>query len=247
MRKLLRPRDHLLVTIGLVGDVFEELKDPLEMQAHGCHYLYGWVPERWKRHHFKRAARRMLKTGDIEKAIVKGKPVLRLTSQGNEKWIREFPLFHLAQGRWDGLWRIVSFDIPEQLKGRRESLREKIERIGMGRLQESLYITPFDFGTDLQEFVQAHGLTDFVVVFEANHTFGEDSKALAWRVWKLKELQERYTKLLEQYRELESADARKKHALQVNYEQVLLEDPLLPRELLPDDWVGWEARKVIFN
>lgn len=66
----------------------------------------------------------------------------------------------------------------------------------MGRLQESLYITPYDFGTDLREFVETHGPYDYIVVFEVSHTFGEDAKSLAWMVWELEQLEEKYNGLL---------------------------------------------------
>lgn len=247
MRKLLRPRDYLLLTLGFLGDTFEEIKDPLHLQEQGCRYLYGWVPHRWKKHHFEKAVWRMFKTGDIEKVSIKGQPVIRLTSQGQDREVREFPLLSLSQKPWDGRWRIVSFDIPEKLKGRRETLRAKIERLGMGRLQESLYITPYDFGTDLQEFIESHGLSDHVIVFEARHTFGEDAKSLAWRVWQLEQLEERYNELLQSIYKKDMLGKEDRINRQIKFEEILLDDPLLPRELLPDDWIGFKVRKLILN
>lgn len=247
MRKLLRPRDYLLLTFGLLGDTFEEIKDPLHLQEQGCRYLYGWVPDRWKKHHFEKAVWRMFKTGDIERIVSNGQAAIRLTSSGKEKWTREFPLATLSQRPWDGRWRIVSFDIPEKLKGRRESLRNKIERFGMGQLQESLYITPFDFGSDLREFIESHGLSDYVVVFEARNTFGEEARSLAWRVWRLEQLEEKYHDLLQLVYQKDLRDKDEKSDLQTKYEEVLLDDPLLPKELLPDDWIGFKVRKLILN
>lgn len=247
MRKLLRPRDYLLLTLGFLGDTFEEIKDPLRLQEQGYRYLYGWVPRRWQKHHFQKAVWRMFKTGDIEKVSIKGQPVIRLTSRGQDRGVREFPLLSLSQKPWDRRWRIVSFDIPEKLKGRRETLRSKIERLGMGRLQESLYITPFDFGSDLQEFIESHGLSDHVIVFEARHTFGEDAKSMAWRVWRLEKIEEDYKELLEVFVEKKTLSREDNFNLQLKFEEILLADPLLPRELLPDDWIGFKVRKLVLN
>jgi phenylacetic acid degradation operon negative regulatory protein len=247
MRKLLRPRDYLLLTFALLGDAFEEIRDPFSIHAEGCKYLYGWIPERWQKHHFQRAAKRMLKTGEIVKEVVKGRPVIRLSSCGEEMWSREFPLFKLSQKPWDGWWRIISFDIPEKLKGRRDYLRKKIERLGMGKMQESLYITPFDFGKDLKEYIDIHGLSDFVDVFEARHIFGYDPKKLAWRVWRLEKLEERYRELLEAFSHHNALTIDNRHSLQVKFEEILLDDPLLPKELLPYDWVGFRARKIVLG
>ena len=247
MRKLLRPRDYLLLTIGILGDTFEDVKDPFGLQEQGSLYLYGWVPERWKKHNFERAVKRMLKTGDIEKILSHGKPVLRLTSAGRGKWLREFPLFELSRKRWDGWWRMVAFDIPNKLKGRRASLREKLEGLGMGRLQESLYITPFDFGGDLQEFINNHELSEYVEVFEARHIFGHDPQTLAYRVWHLDRLEERYSEFRQQLEKNQSFTSLDRFKFQTQFEEILLDDPLLPKELLPKDWDGFKVRKLILG
>lgn len=247
MKKLLRPRDYLLLTLGFLGDTFEEIKDPFRLQEQGSLLLYGGVPQRWKRHNFERAAKRMLKTGDIEKVISHGKPVMKLTSAGRGKWSREFPLFELSQKSWDGWWRMVAFDIPNKLEGRRNSLREKLKEFGMGKLQESLYITPYDFGLDLQEFIETHELSEYVEVFEARHTFGSDPQTLVWRVWQLEKLEERYEELWQQLKEDQPFTSTDRLKYQTQFEQVLLSDPLLPKELLPKDWIGFKVRKLFLG
>ncbi len=247
MKKLLRPRDYLLLTLGFLGDAFEEIKDPFSLQEQGSLLLYGGVPKRWKRHNFERAAKRMLKTGDIEKVITSGKPVLKLTSEGKEKWSREFPLFELSQKAWDRWWRMVAFDIPNKFKGRRTSLREKLKEFGMGKLQESLYITPYDFGLDLQEFIETHELSEYVEVFEMRHTFGSDSQTLAWKVWQLDKLEEKYEDLMQQLEKKPKFTSKDKLEYQTQFEQIILCDPLLPRELLPKDWIGFKVRKLFLG
>jgi len=246
MKKLLRPRDYLLLTLGFLGDTFEEMRDPFS-QEQGSLLLYGGVPERWKRHNFERAVKRMLKTGDIEKVLSHGKPVLKLTSVGREKWSREFPLFELSQKRWDRWWRMVAFDIPDKFKGRRASLREKLKEFGMGKLQESLYITPYDFGEDLQEFIENHDLSEYVEVFEARHTFGSDPQTLAWRVWQLDKLVESYKELWRQIGKNKQINSRDRVEFQIQFEQILLSDPLLPKDLLPKDWIGFRVRKLFLG
>lgn len=44
-------------------------------------------------------------------------------------------------GRWDGLWRIVIFDIPEDKRVAREFLREKLRDLGFQQLQKSVFVT----------------------------------------------------------------------------------------------------------
>lgn len=44
-------------------------------------------------------------------------------------------------GKWDGLWRVVIFDIPEDNRKAREFFREKLKNLGFQQLQKSVFIT----------------------------------------------------------------------------------------------------------
>jgi len=44
---------------------------------------------------------------------------------------------------WDKKWRMVIFDIPEERKIAREALRQKLKDLGMVKLQNSVWITPY--------------------------------------------------------------------------------------------------------
>ena len=46
--------------------------------------------------------------------------------------------------RWDRRWRVVIFDIPEKRKSVRVSLRRFMEEYGFVRLQNSVWIYPYD-------------------------------------------------------------------------------------------------------
>ncbi len=46
--------------------------------------------------------------------------------------------------QWDGKWRVVIFDIPEEKKSARDALRLKFKNLGMLQLQKSVFVYPFD-------------------------------------------------------------------------------------------------------
>ncbi len=46
--------------------------------------------------------------------------------------------------RWDGKWRILSFDIREERKSLRNKIRHTLRQIGFIRLQDSVWIYPYD-------------------------------------------------------------------------------------------------------
>lgn len=45
---------------------------------------------------------------------------------------------------WDKIWRLISFDIPENQKTARDSIREHLLRLGFFELHDSVFVHPFD-------------------------------------------------------------------------------------------------------
>jgi len=45
---------------------------------------------------------------------------------------------------WDGFWRVLVFDIPEEKRTARNALRRKLHRIGFYPLQKSTFIYPYE-------------------------------------------------------------------------------------------------------
>lgn len=199
---------------------------------------------------FRVEVARFLKTGEIEKIIdKKGRPCFRLCSPGYERLERTYPLFKLYRKVWDGKWRIVIFDISENERVVRDSLRFKLISLGFGKLQESVYITPLDVLGDIKEFLKIKKIYGKVIVFEAKEVFDQNSKVVATQVWKLDEIGKQYGNIIDEAKWLEgnSGTNKEKEKLRNDYFQILLKDPLLPKELLPNDWLGEEARKIILS
>lgn len=45
--------------------------------------------------------------------------------------------------KWDGRWRVVAFDVGEEKKSKRDSLRDKMRSLGFYQLQKSVFVTPY--------------------------------------------------------------------------------------------------------
>src|SRR3989344_3885087 len=56
---------------------------------------------------------------------------------------------------WDGKWRVVMFDIPEKRKRIRHQLRKLLERAGLIRLHDSVWVHPYQCD-ELVVLVKAH-------------------------------------------------------------------------------------------
>lgn len=46
--------------------------------------------------------------------------------------------------KWDGLWRIVIFDIPEELRQGRVALANKLKQLGFYPIQKSVFVFPYE-------------------------------------------------------------------------------------------------------
>lgn len=246
MRKLLRPSDRILLALAFLGDFWEEFKDPLGEMAATYEVLYGWVPLRYQRSNYVRMLGRSLKTGNLEK-VVKGDQVcLRLTGESRKRLARDFPLIVLQGKKWDGKWRIVIFDIEEKQRKFRDRLRAKLRELGFGMIQESVWLTPFDIVADLREFLATIGLGSQTFVLVAERDLGGFEKDLAAKIWRLEELNQEYRELLEIWEDRSGGEVKKLvKELRQRYLEILVKDPLLPKELLPSDWLGERARKLV--
>ena len=82
---------------------------------------------------------------------------IRLTKEG-EKKAGKFQINKLAiltPKQWDGVWRLIIFDIPEKLKIKREAFRGKLKELGFYLLQKSIWAYPYSCGREvmlLREF-----------------------------------------------------------------------------------------------
>lgn len=253
MGKLLRSKDTLLLVLSGVLDLFEEVRDPLQLMSKSYENMYGFVPRRYKRHHFNHLVWRSMKTGSIERVEKNEEVHLRLTSEGQKKVTRDFPLVTMQQKPWDRKWRLVIFDIEELNRSARDNLRKKLKELGFGMLQESVFITSHDLAEDIAEFITNLGLSNYVYVLETSKILVGDVRALANKVWKLDEINLAYEKIIEDL-ENEYLNYKRGRVNRLNnkgfiaevkraYLEVLFRDPFLPREVLPLIWKREEAKK----
>jgi len=64
--------------------------------------------------------------------------------------------------KWDGKWRMVAFDIPNKFKKGRDALRQKLNKIGFHKLQESVFITPYNCKKEIEILVKFFRLEKYV-------------------------------------------------------------------------------------
>lgn len=248
--KRIRIRDRLLLGLALSADFL--IPAALRaMRGLPPQNLSLWEDPQYKKENLYNLVSRLLKTHEIEKIIKNGQPYLRLSNQGEKKLQRDFPLLEMQTKQWDNYWRLVVFDINETKHHIRDTLRGKLKSLGFGKLQQSVYISPYDFEEDLVEFLESHNLEEKVFVLTARHRLMGDAKILANKVWHLDDLEADYYQLLEKINKTKKTELSEKRkiekiqSLRTDYFDLLLKDPLLPKELLPDHWIGFQVRQEI--
>jgi DNA-binding transcriptional regulator PaaX len=106
---------------------------------------------------------RLIKAGYITFAEENGKKRLQLTKKG--EWfaarIGEGTLIPKKPKRWDGKWRMLVFDIPERRRKSRDQIRLTLTGLGFKRLQDSVWVYPYD-------------CEDFITVIKADMRLGRD-------------------------------------------------------------------------
>ncbi len=74
--------------------------------------------------------------------------------------------------QWDGLWRLVIFDIPESNKSARENLRWKLRDLGFQYLNLSVWACPHPCRDEVNAITGYYGVGKYVRYIEATHVDG---------------------------------------------------------------------------
>ncbi len=114
------------------------------------------------------ALRRLREKGLVEKSddINMGKIIYKLTEVG-----RDFLLLDKAEDQieWDGKWRIVIFDIPENKRAVRNILRGRLKLWGFKRWQQSVWASKKNITQKLRKLIKELNIEDWVLVIESDN------------------------------------------------------------------------------
>jgi phenylacetic acid degradation operon negative regulatory protein len=185
----------------------------------------------------------LLKEGSIQK---QGENSYSLTEKGFVELALQFPYCRFLRDKWDGKWRILSYEIPETKRELRDKLRRQVTGWGLGPWHRSFWLTPHPIVDDLRKLVSGREEEKFVQAFESSHVFG-DQEVLIEKVWARSELEKKYRELFKQWHLILSQNEDKLDKLRkvVNeYVALLREDPGLPTELIGSNWIGHQAFNI---
>ena len=129
----------ILDTVAIAGILSVGLLAP---NVIGAMDKLGLLPNRRQKEYVSSSASKMTKKGLIK---FNGK-FYEITPLGQSRMrLWQFANFKLQKPRrWDKKWRVIIFDIPEKKKKIRDDLTSLFRQAGVRRLQNSVWIYPYD-------------------------------------------------------------------------------------------------------
>lgn len=157
---------------------------------------------------------------------------------------------------WSGRWTLVLLSGLDSAL--RETVRKELSWLGFGATSTSLMAHPAANLGDLKALLSRLHVQEEVVVMNGRTVDGSQDGAMRGLVhstWDLEEIDERYEQFLARFEPVRKSVSKhdkpsSQNAFQVRtlliqeYRKILLRDPLLPSEMLPDQWHGFHAYKL---
>ena len=190
----------------------------------------------------KRAFYELKKEGLISYAQRLGQEP-QIMAQGKKR-LAEFLPEYDPERVWDKRLYLITYDIPEKERRNRDRLRNFLQKIGCGLLQESLWITPYNPKKLINEFIAEAGLEELILIADMGkdgQVGQEDIRELIKRVYDLDELNEGYREFIKKAAEKKFLEMEKVGW----FFSILKDDPQLPFELLPNGWQGEKAWQIV--
>jgi DNA-binding transcriptional regulator PaaX len=171
---------------------------------------------------------------------------LTITKAGLER-INEFIPMYKTNRPWDGYLYLVSYDIPRKADVSRNLLRKYLQKMGCVLLQESLWLTPYNPHGIMEKFIEDHSIPGTILISKLGKDGAvgdEDTKTMIERVYRLKEIADRYEAFIRMYKSKPVVSFTK---MSVDYFQILRDDPQLPFSLEPSGFSGKEAHRLFLS
>jgi phenylacetic acid degradation operon negative regulatory protein len=177
-----------------------------------------------------------------------------ILEQGNQR-IFEPPLEH-----WDGQWRLAVYSLPEEKRELRNELRKQLVWYGFGSLAPGAWISPHDRQAELEAILDDLAVRRYVSLFTGRHVGSLSDQELVARCWDIPSLEEEYRAFVQRHQAAYEALRMtseidrvtlppemcfvRRFWLTYDFQPFPRKDPNLPRDLLPDPWVGYTARQL---
>jgi len=136
--------------------------------------------KRWQtfeKRRLKETVRRLHKQKLVKVVERNGQLLVELTEKGKIKAL-SYKIDEMTikkPAKWDGLWRVVIFDIPEKKRLARDVLRNKLRLLGFYKLQKSVFVHPFPCRDEIDFIKEVLRIGPYLTFLEAKFIDNESA------------------------------------------------------------------------
>ena len=153
--------------------------------------------------------------------------------------------------KWSGIWYMLIFDVPESERHYRDSLRRLLKRMRMGCLQRSVWITPRDIRPEYADLEKSAAVDLVAYLLESRTVLRLDQQEIVLNAWDFDRLHKLHSRYLDVFTEnmalLDQPTHTEEDLMGLLYQeseayaQAMRQDPLLPKALHPENYLGKEV------
>lgn len=156
----------LLIAAGLV-DLYEEIKDPLNLFSSYYQKIYGYTPSYWKKERLLSTFQYCLKKKYLNKKSKFYQGKFYLAKKGLEKIKTKYPLLYWKKNKNKNIFWI-SFDIQELDKKKRERFRYLLKKLGFIMIHKSFWVGFWDKTEIINQWLKINDLENKIIVLKTN-------------------------------------------------------------------------------
>jgi len=231
--------DVLIFSVALLGSSFGKSRTSKGMdqafeEAHEIleQYNHDTVRKAWKK---------LTNKGFIRQSGKKEVGGCFITNEGKRRLEETLPKY-LDKRYWERKIYLITYDIPEKFKRKRDLLRETIKKLGGGLLLESVWVCPYNIRKEIDNLVLENDIPGMIIFSNTGKDGAVGDKPLKemiLEIYKLEEINRRYEEFIRIIKDKKIS----KTMTAILYLSILKDDPQLPFELLPDWFLGKEANE----
>lgn len=120
---------------------------------------------------FRRVLNHMMRIDLIQKEkLSDGNTYIILTHKGKKR-LKSASIKSISIPKpksWDGKWRVLSFDIPRDMRSKRYEFLRELHRLGFEKVLQSMWVYPFPCESEIKSLASALGLSESIMLMEAS-------------------------------------------------------------------------------
>lgn len=162
-------------------EVLEEMGDVAEailLSSMSSRLVHRRLNERERgKDRARQAIERMKKRGEVRVRQTSAGKIISLTKEGSHT-LRDLQLdlIGFKQSKsWDGRWRLIMFDIPDNKKVARNALSFKLKKMGALRIQDSVYMYPYPCREEVDFIGDFFLIRRYITYLEASSFDGDEA------------------------------------------------------------------------